>query len=188
MRNARVIIFAMALGVAAPAAMVSAPVLAQTAATAPNPARDAMRENLRALLAVQGPKIGVSFHQSAKQPYNFVGSMTQDMKNSDSLEIVISVSAQNTIGFRVYPHYKGGYINLGKVRDSASYAHKLLKYSDDNFLFAGIDAESDTFFGYTITLESGFPEASINIVLASVKNQDRFVGELRPAIDGSAAQ
>ena len=188
MRSARVIIFTMALGVAAPAMMVGAPALAQTAATAPDPARDATRENLRALLAVQGPKIGVSFHQSAKQPYNFVGSMTQDMKNSDSLEIVISVTAQNTLGFRVYPHYKGGYINLGRVRDSGSFAHKLLKFGDDNFFFTGVDAESDTFFGYTITLESGFPEASINVVLASLKNQDRFVGELRTAIDGSAAQ
>ena len=178
----------MALGVAAPAVMVGVPALAQTAATAPDPARDATRENLRAVLAVQGPKIGVSFHQSAKQPYNFTGSMTQDMKNSDSLEIIISVTAQNTLGFRVYPHYKGGYINLARVRDSAIFAHKLLQYSDDNFLFAGVDAESDTFFGYTITLESGFPEASINVVLASLKNQDRFVGELRTAIDGSAAQ
>ena len=186
MNSTRAIIFALALG-AVPLVMTGSPALAQTAAAA-DPARDATRERLRALLAVQGPKIGVSFRQSSKQPYNFVGSMTQDMKNSDSMEIVLSITKQSTIGFRVYPHYKGGYINLGKVRDSADYAHKLLFFSDDNFLFAGVDAESDTFFGDTITLESGFPEAAINIVLASIKNQDRFVGELRPAIDGSAAQ
>ena len=186
MNSARAIIFALALG-AVPLVMTGAPALAQTAPAADS-ARDATRESLRALLAVQGPKIGIPFRQSAKQPYNFVGSMTQDMKNSDSMEVVLSVTTQNTIGFRVYPHYKGGYINLGKVMDSAAYAHKLLFFSDDNFLFAGVDAESDTFFGYTITLESGFPEAAINVVLASIKNQDRFVGELRPAIDGSAAQ
>lgn len=186
MNIVRAIVLTLAICVAAPIAMTALPASAQTAAS--DPTRDATRENLRALLAVQGPKIGVAFRQSTKNPYNFVGSLTQNLKNCDYLEIVISVTAQNTIGFRVYPHYKGGYINLSKVINYAAYTRKLLFFSDDNFLFGGADSEGDSFFGYTFTLESGFPEAAINIVLASLKNQDQFVGELRPAIDGSAVQ
>lgn len=187
MNSVRGFVFALALCGAVSVAMIGSPALAQTAAAATDPVRDATRESLRALLATQGPKIGISFAQSTKEPYNFVGSLTQNLKNCDSFELVISVTGQNTLGFRVYPHYKGGYINLGRVKDSADYARKLLLFSNDNFLFTGIDSTGDTFFGYTITLESGFPEASINVVLASLKNQDAFVGQLRAAIDGSAA-
>jgi hypothetical protein len=148
--------------------------------------RDATREKLRATLERVGPKIGVAFRQSAKNPYNFIGSMTQGLKNSDSLEIVISVTKVQTVGFRVYPHYAGGYINYGRVKDSAEFARRLLRLSDENFLFWGIDDTVDTFSGYTITLESGYPDESVAIVLSSIANTDKFVGELRPSIDGSS--
>ena len=162
---------------------------AQTAAPEEDQAgRDQTREQLRALLQTEGPKINVAFRQSQSNPYNFVGSMTVGLKNAQSLEIVISVSKRKTIGFRIYPHYKGGYINLGKVSDPAGFAHRLLYLSDQNFLFWGVDDESDTFSGYTITLESGFPAEAIATVLASIHNTDLFVGQLRPMIDGSAAE
>ena len=164
----------------------AAPAFAQDA-SAPDPVRDATRARLAALLDTAGPKIGVSFRQSTKQPYNFVGTMTQGLRNSDSLEIVLSVTKKSTIGFRIYPHYKGGYINLAKVRDRADFAHRLLRYSDTNFLYWGVDDTDDTFTAYTVTLESGFPDAVLDIVLRSIVNTDKFVGELRPAIDGTTA-
>ncbi len=149
--------------------------------------RDATREKLRALLAVAGPRINVAFAQSTKNPYNFVGSMTQGLASSASLEIVISVTKNETIGFRIYPHYADGYINLDKAKNGPALMRQLLLFSDDNFLFWGADTTGDIFAGYTFTLESGFPDAAINVVLSSIRNQDAFVGQMKPQIDGSPA-
>jgi hypothetical protein len=62
---------------------------------------------------------------------------------------------------------------------------KLLWYSDQNFLFWGADDTGDVFSGYTVTLESGFPQDAIVTVLRSIRNTDKYVGEMRPFIDGS---
>lgn len=164
------------------------PASAQATADAPDPERDATREKLRALLAVQGPKLNVEFRQSTKQPYNFVGTITTNLKNANSLEIVISVTKRATISVLVYPHYKNSYLNLGRVKDSAAFARKLLRYSNKNFLFWGADDTLDVFCGYTFTLESGFPDNAIGVVLSSIRNTDQYVGEMRPIIDGSSAQ
>jgi hypothetical protein len=153
--------------------------------------RDATREKLRQVLASAAEKadINTSFSQASKQPYNFVGVMGPGMNfsNVDKLEIVISVTKNETIGFRVYPHYKGEYINIGKARDPLGLAKKLLFMSDRNFLYWGIDDAGDTFAGYTFTLESGFPSEAIVIVLRSIRNTDGFVGEMRSFIDGGTA-
>jgi hypothetical protein len=148
--------------------------------------RDATREKLRPLLDSAGARsdVRVNFRQSTKNPYNFVGTMT-GLANVDSLEVVISVTQSDTIGFRVYPHYKGGYINLGKARDANGMMRRLLYLSDQNFLFWGADDTADVFCGYTVTLESGFPSDAIVVVLRSIRNTDKFVGQLRPFIDGS---
>jgi hypothetical protein len=152
-------------------------------------ARDATREKLRKLLETAGARkdVNVTFRQSTKQPYNFVGSMSGGLANCDSMEIVISVTLDETIGFRIYPHFKGGYINVDKVKDGAGLMRKLLQMSHRNFLFSGIDEGGDMFMGYTFTLESGFPEEAITVVLRSIRNVDQFVGEMRPVIDGSPA-
>ncbi len=149
--------------------------------------RDATREKVRQVLTTTGQRddVNVTFRQSTKNPYNFVGSMTTGLKNSDSLEIVVSVTKSDTIGFRIYPHYKSGYINLGKARDTNGLMRKLLYYSDQNFLFWGADDTADVFCGYTVTLESGFPQDAIIVILRSVRNADKFVGEMRPYIDGT---
>jgi hypothetical protein len=151
--------------------------------------RDATREKVRQVLTTAGQRsdVNVTFRQSTKNPYNFVGSMTAGMRNSDNLEIVVSVTKSDTIGFRIYPHYKGGYINLGKARDTNGLMRKLLYYSDQNFLFWGADDTADVFCGYTVTLESGFPSDAIVVILRSIKNTDKFVGEMRPYIDGTTA-
>jgi hypothetical protein len=150
--------------------------------------RDATREKLRAVLETAGERsdVDVKFRQSTKEPYNFVGSMT-GLKNVESLEVVVRVTASDTIGFRIFPHYKGGYINLDKVKDGPGFMRKLLHFNDLNFLFWGADNTNDVFSGYTFTLESGFPEEAVTVVLRSIRSTDRFVGELRPFIDGSAS-
>lgn len=151
--------------------------------------RDATREKVRSVLETAGPRsdVNVTFRQSTKNPYNFVGSMTTGLKNAESLEVIVSVTKSDTVALRVYPHYKNGYINLGKARDTSGLMRKLLNLSDLNFLFWGADDTFDVFCGYTITLESGFPEEALVVVLRSIKNTDKFVGEMRPFIDGTAA-
>ena len=146
-------------------------------------ARNRTREQLAALLDKVGPTINVAFTQSQKQPYNYVGSLKTGLVNAESFEIVISVTPKDTIGFRIYPHYKNGYINAGKINDGASLMRLLLRLSDRAFLFWGADEAGDIFTGYTFTLESGFPEEAIRIVLRSIVNSDKFVGEMRPFLD-----
>ena len=150
-------------------------------------ARVRTRERLAALLDKSGPDLHVTFTQSQKQPFNYVGSLRTGLVNADSFEIVISVTPKDTIGFRIYPHYNKGYINVDKVKDPAAFMRLLLRLSDRAFLYWGADEAGDVFTGYTFTLESGFPEEAIKIVLLSIVNSDKFIGELRPSIDGSSA-
>jgi hypothetical protein len=145
------------------------------------------REMLAQLLEKAGPALKMSFSQSQKQPFNYVGSLKVGLVNADSFEIVISVTPNDTIGFRIYPHYKNGYINVDKAKNSAGLMRLLLRLSDRAFLFWGADEAGDIFTGYTFTLESGFPEESIKIVLSSIVNSDKFMGEMRPFIDGTSA-
>jgi len=172
--RSRFCIFALAL-------LMVVPAFAQTAPLS----RDVVREKLRASLAKYGllDDVNTTFRQSEKQPYNFVGSMKAGLKNAESLEVVISVTTHDTIGIRVYPHYNGGYINLNKARNSGGLMRKLLQYSDTNFLYWGADDTFDVFCGYTFTLESGYPEDAMKIVLRSIHNTDQYVGEVREFID-----
>ncbi len=152
--------------------------------------RDATRAKLSSLLASVGGRsdINTTFRQSTKNEYNFVGSMTWGLANAESLEIIISVTKSNTIGFRIYPHYNGNYINLGRARDANGLMRRLLYLSDQNFLFWGADDVGDVFSAYTFTLESGFPSDGLTVVLRSIHNSDRFVGELRPFYDGTTGR
>jgi hypothetical protein len=153
-------------------------------------ARNATRERLRALLANSGPKKGIeiAFRQSDKNPYNFVAVRRGGLSNAEGFEIVVGVSNDETIGFRIYPYYKGDYVNVDKARNGPGLMRKLLNLSDHNFLFWGADDSGDIFAGYTFTLENGFPDKSLEIVLYSIAPLDQYVGQMRPFIDGSAAQ
>jgi len=159
----------------------------QTTPPPDDPARVKTREQLKALLDKVGPTIKVAFRQSQKQPFNFVGALKDGLTNADTLEIVISITANQTIGFRIFPHYSGAYINVDKVKNNVGLMRQLLRLSDQNFLYWGADQSGDVFAGYTFTLESGFPEAALTIVLRSIANLDLFVGQLKPNVDGSSA-
>jgi hypothetical protein len=152
-------------------------------------ARVATRDKLGQLLAASGPKKGIeiSFRQSEKQPFNFVGVKRGGLNNAEAFEVVVGVSDDDTIGFRIYPYYKGGYVNVDKARNGAGLMRKLLNLSDHNFLFWGADDTGDVFSGYTFTLESGFPDKAVEIVLYSIAPLDQYVGQMRPFIDGSPA-
>lgn len=149
--------------------------------------RDKTRQRLSALLQRVGPDIKVEFQPSPKSQFVFTGTMRDGLANAESLEIVITVTSKDTIGFRIFPHYKGGYINIDKVKNSNQLLRKLVQLNESTFLFWGADDTGDVFTGYTFTLESGFPDEAIRIVLSSIKNSDQFVGALRPSIDGSNA-
>ena len=151
----------------------------------PDTARDKTRERLNALLQRVGPDINVTFKPSSKSQFVFTGLMRDGLKNVDQFEIVISVTTKDTIGFRVFPHYKGAYINIDKARNPTQLLRKIAQLNDSTFLFWGADDSGDVFTGYTFTLESGFPDKAIEIVLSSIRNSDQFVGELRSSIDGS---
>jgi hypothetical protein len=150
--------------------------------------REKTRERLNTLLQREGPGMNVSFRQSEKNPFSFSGSLKDGLKNAESMEIVAVVTQKDTIGLRIFPHYKGGYINIDKVRNTTQLLRQLVQFNSRTFLYWGADSDGDVFTGYTFTLESGFPDEAIKIVLASIKNSDQFVGELRAAIDGSTAQ
>src|SRR6266700_3545552 len=77
---------------------------------------------------------------------------------------------------------------VNKARNSSALMRQLLRFSDSNFLYWGADETGDIFAGYTFTLESGFPDEAIKVVLYSIKPLDQFVGQMRPMIDGTAAR
>ena len=168
--------------------MISAPAVYAQADANANANREKTRERLNALLQREGPTIKVSFRQSDKNPWNFIGVLKDGLKNAESMEIVIMVSSKDTIGFRIFPHYKGGYINIDKVKNTTQLLRQLVQFNEKTFLYWGADDTGDIFTGYTFTLESGFPDEAIKIVLGSIKNSDQFVGEMKPSIDGSTAQ
>jgi len=149
--------------------------------------RDKTRDRLNALLTRVGPEIKVTFQASSKSQYVFVGMMKEGLTNAESMEIIISVTEDQTIRFRVFPKYKGDYINIDKARNSSQLLRKLIQLNYGTFLFWGADDTGDIFSGYTFTLESGFPDEALKIVLASIKNADKFVGEMKPSIDGTSA-
>ena len=155
-----------------------------TTAAAQADTRDATREKLRAALAATGPKVNIEFRQSDKNPYNFIGVLNTGLTNADSFEVVVGVTNDATIGFRIYPHYRGAYINFNRAANVQGLARQLLRLSDTNFLFWGMDETGDVFAGYTFTLESGFPEQSIRVVLYSIKPLDQYVGEIKINVGG----
>ena len=149
--------------------------------------RNRTRERLAELLEKVGPTINVPFSQSQKQPYNYVGTLKTGLVDAENFEIVIGVTAKETIGFRIFPIYNKVYINVDKVNDTRGLMRLLLRLSDRAFLYWGADQDGDVFTGYTFTLESGFPEEAISTVLRSIVHSDKFVGEMRPFIDGGSA-
>jgi hypothetical protein len=145
--------------------------------------RAATRDKLEALLAAYAPARAMRFHRNAKQPFNIDGSINSGLTYASTFEIVITITERQTIASRVYPHYQGPYINLEKVREPSGLMEKLLRLSDHGFFFWAADEAMDVFAGYTITLESGFPEEAVKVVIRSIPLLDESVGQMGPLID-----
>lgn len=156
---------------------------AAVAQTAQDAERIATREQVRTFLAAAGPRndVNIPFHQSDKNPWNFVG-IARGLTNSDYLEIVVQVGDKNTLAVVVYPHFMNSYINIGRAADPAGLMHKLLNLNDHNFFYWGADDENDVFACYSFTLESGFPDKSLLVALTSIRAQDQFIAVMRPFI------
>jgi hypothetical protein len=155
------------------AVLALGPVLA-AAQTAPL-TRDQERERLRTALNRFGSlsEVNIDFRQSDKQPYNFVGVMRTGLTYADFFEVVVGV----------YPHYKGQYMNLKRARDANGFMRKLLYFSHHNFFYWAADDEDDCYAIFNFTLENGFPDEAFEIVLRSIRNNDQFVGQLKPFYD-----
>ena len=149
-------------------------------------ARTRIREQVGQLLEKEGPRLNIAFRQYEKRPFEFVGLLKEGITHAESFEVVIAVTQNQTVGFRIFPRYKNAYINIDKVKDSAGLMRQMLSLSNTAFLFWGVDPEGDIFTGYSFTLESGFPEEAMKIVLRSIVNSDKFIGEMKPMIDGSS--
>jgi len=165
------------------------PLAVPAAAQSSNDQRAATRERLRTFLATNGPRhdVNIEFRQSDKNPWNFVG-VARGLTNSDLLEVVVQVSENNTLAVVVYPHYHGGYINVGKARDPSGLMHKLLNLNDHNFFYWGADDTDDIFACYNFTLESGFPDQSLLVALTSIRAQDQFIAGMAPYIGGTGGK
>ena len=149
--------------------------------------RVATREKLRAFLNASGPKrgINISFKQSEQNPFNFVGIKRDGLTHAEFYEVVVGVSNDNTVNFKIYPHYKGGYVNVDKARDPIGLMRLMLNLNSHNFLYWGADDEKDIFAGIIFTLESGFTDKSMETALYSVGALDPYLGQMRPFIDAS---
>lgn len=144
-----------------------------------DPSRDATREKVRTTLRASGPKINVSFQQSQANPYNFSGSMKDGLVNAESMEIIVMVGRNDILTVRVFPHMTGNrYINVDRATNSTGLMRKLLANNSGDFFHWGMDDVYDVFAEFTFTLESGFPQESLDVVLRSVELLDKKVGEM----------
>ncbi|MDQ2992433.1 MAG: hypothetical protein M3R30_06400 [Candidatus Eremiobacteraeota bacterium] len=143
--------------------------------------RQATQAKVRATLDSYGQSdAGITFHQVEKNPFNFAGTLSNGLKNSDMLEAVVAVTNDDTINVIVYPHVDGKYVNIVKSKHAAALARKLLELNYRTFFFWGADDTDDVYASYKFTLESGYPEDSLRTALTSIPLLDQFVSEFRP--------
>jgi hypothetical protein len=104
--------------------------------------------------------------------------MKDGLKYCDALEVVFGASPDNTITVLVYPHVDGHYLNIEKARDSIDMLKQMAHFTGDNFMSWGADKDGDVFARYVITLESGFPDEAMKVVLYSIAPNDLFAQQL----------
>ncbi len=144
-----------------------------------SPERQATRDKVRSALRTIGPRIGVNFKQAQANQWNFSGSMTEGLNEAESMEIIVMVGRNDVLTVRVFPHISGDrYINVDRANNSTGLMRKLLANNAGDFFHWGMDDVYDVFAEFTFTLESGFPEESLDVVLRSVELLDKKVGEL----------
>lgn len=132
---------------------------------------------LDSLLHAYGPTLKMRFYRDPDDRFQFDGVLDKDLRYAWRFDLEINITPQNTIGIRAYPMFSDR-INMATVRDPNGLAHRILRFTAHNFLHWGVDDVSDVFAAYTFTLESGFPEEAIKVVLRSIPLVDESVGEI----------
>ncbi len=135
------------------------------------------RNRLDSLLHAYGPTLKMRFYRDSDDPFEFGGVLDKDLRYAWRFELVINVTLQNMIGIWVYLMFSDR-INMENVRDPNGLARQILRFTAHNFLHWGVDDVSDVFAAYTFTLESGFPEEAVKVVLRSIPLVDESVGEI----------
>ena len=141
------------------------------------------REQLEGVLSASGPASNLTFTGARTNPNNFVANLTTGLRWSENIEVIFFVTDSDTIVLRGYPKRKGQFINVDKAKDPQLLMRKLLNLGVRTFFHWGVDEDGDAYFGYSFTLESGFPAEAIRTVLRSIANHDQYVGELITAIE-----
>lgn len=136
------------------------------------------RQKLEALLDADPLAREMRFQRSAKEPFNIAGFYSRGLRYASTFEIVWNVTTKQTIGLRIYPHWNGGYINLSKFQPRGRFMESLLRDADTDFFHWAADPSLDVFAGFTFTLESGFPDEAIRVVISSIPLLDGTVGKL----------
>jgi hypothetical protein len=148
---------------------------------------DATRVKNRAQLADLLKKVEdetkMKFVQSSENTFNYSAMLTTGLTTAESIEVVIGATDSDTIFINAYPKYKGGYVNIDKVKDPPALMRQLLRLTARTFLHWGLDSSGDVFCGFTVTLESGFPSEAITVVLESVGNHDRYLTEIKALLE-----
>lgn len=139
----------------------------------------AARDQLEALLSTYPPARAMHFHRRPGDPFAIDGYLRDGLKFSPDYKIVVVVTPHRTITFRVFPSYDGySYLELAHVRDPGGVMQKLLQLCYRDFFFWGVNPGLSVFAGYTFTLESGFPEEAIKVVVRSIPRLDDRILEL----------
>jgi hypothetical protein len=142
----------------------------------------ATRDKLRTLFATYPPAKEFRWYRTG-DPYVIEGFLDKGLIHTPRFEIFVTVTPHKTIWFRIYPMFGGGYINLDSLTDAKAAMQKLLRQNYNNFFFWGADNDLDVYAGFEFTLESGFPEEAIKVVIRSIPLIDQSVGEIIPFME-----
>jgi hypothetical protein len=137
------------------------------------------RDQLDSLLHAYGSTLKMKFYRSADgDPFQIEGTFDKGLRYASRFELQFNVTPENTIGVRVYPDLYNERISIDDAFDSNGLARQLLHFSASSFFSWGIDDASNVFARFTFTLESGFPDEAIKIVLRSIPLLDDSVGDI----------
>jgi hypothetical protein len=139
-------------------------------------------DRLKALVATFGPAREIRWYRP-DWPYDVDGYLDKGLTYASRFEIYMTVTPRQTIWVRVYPQVGNEHVNLDRVRDPNGLMQQLLRFSYHNFFFWGADDASDVFAGFQFTLESGFPEDAIKVVIRSIPLIDESVGQMESFIE-----
>jgi hypothetical protein len=138
------------------------------------------RDRLFALIRTYAPTQHFKIYRHDDDPFTIEAIYDKDLTYAPRFETWISVTRNATIQFRVYTQWYEGYLNIDKAQNSDAFMQRLLQLSDKDFFFWAADEDKDVFAGFTFTLESGFPEEAIKVVIRSIPLLDSDIGELEP--------